>query len=101
MLAEKSHKYYTDEWVRAKEKDLQELQKQKDAAVYSDINDDFMISVAVWCLETSFAEREVPGLGKLVPLERRRTAVERGWCSTDQVETIKSAWCPLPYPNGL
>lgn len=47
MLAEKSHKYYTDEWVRAKEKDLQELQKQKDAAVYSDINDDFMISVAV------------------------------------------------------
>jgi len=40
MLAKKYHKYYTDEWVHAKEKEEQELKKQEDAAVDPDAKDD-------------------------------------------------------------
>ena len=49
MLAEKASKYYTDEWVQAKEKELQELQKQEDVAVDPEIREalSYMISVAV------------------------------------------------------
>ena len=39
MLEEKACNYYTDEWVQAKEKELQELQKQEDAAVDLEIRE--------------------------------------------------------------
>lgn len=103
MLAEKARKYYTGQWVQAKEKELQELQKQEDAAVDPEIREalSYMISVAVDDLRLRFLREEVPDLRKLLLLQRRRTAVELGWCSTDQAETIESLWCPLPYPNEL
>jgi len=34
-----------------------------------------------------------------VLLERRRVAIELGWCSRDQAAKIQSIWCPLPYPR--
>ena len=46
-----------------------------------------------------FQREDVPGLKKYVLLERRRVAIELGWCSRDQAATIQSIWCPLPFPR--
>lgn len=60
-----------------------------------------MISVAVDALRLRFLREEVPGLRKLVLLERRRTAIELGLSSPGEAENIKSIWSPLPYPKEL
>ena len=75
MLAEKAQTYYRDEWVLAKEKELQELQMQEDAAVDPDTKGalSYVMSVAVDALKLRFLREEVPGLRKFVLLERRRT----------------------------
>lgn len=101
MLAEKAQTYYRDEWVLAKEKELQELQMQEDAAVDPDTKGalSYVMSVAVDALKLRFLREEVPGLRKFVLLERRRTAVQLGWCSALQTATIKSVWSPLPFPK--
>lgn len=103
MLAEKARTYYGDEWVQAKERELQELQKKEDAAVDQDTKAalSYMISVAVDALRLRFQREEVPGLKRLVLSERRRTAVELGWSSRVQAESITSIWSPLPYPKEL
>lgn len=66
--------------MKAKEKELQELQKQEDIAVDPDIKGAFsyMISVAVDALGLRVLREEVPDLRKFVLLERRRTAIEPG-----------------------
>ena len=101
MLAEKAQTYYRDEWVLAIEKELQELQMQEDAAVDPDTKGalSYVMSVAVDALKLRFLREEVPGLRKFVLLERRRTAVQLGWCSALQAATIKSVWSPLPFPK--
>ena len=101
MLEEKARKYYQEEWILSKEKELQELQKQEDAAVDPDTKGalSYMISVAVDALKLRFLKEEVPGLKKFVLLERRRTAIQLGWCSTLQAATITSIWSPLPFPK--
>ena len=101
LLAEKARKYYQEEWLLSKEKELQELQKQEDAAVDPDTKAalSYMISVAVDALKLRFLKEEVPGLRKLVLLERRRTAIQLGFCSALQAATIRSVWSPLPFPK--
>ena len=54
---------------------------------------------AVDALKGRFQREDVPGLKKYVLLERRRVAIELGWCSRDEAATIQSIWCPLPYPR--
>lgn len=74
---------------------------QEDAAVDPDTKGalSYVMSVAVDALKLRFLREEVPGLRKFVLLERRRTAVQLGWCSALQAATIKSVWSPLPFPK--
>lgn len=100
-LKEKAKSYYEDEWVMAKEKELQDLQRKEDAATDPDTKRAlaYVMGVAVDALKDKFQREDVPGLKKHVLLERRRVATELGWCSRDQAATIQSIWCQLPYPK--
>ena len=84
-LKEKAQSYYEDEWVMAKEKELQDLQRKEDAATDPDTKRAlaYVMVVAVDALKGSFQREDVPGLKKYVLLERRRVAIELGWCSRD------------------
>lgn len=101
VLKEKAKSYYEDEWVMAKERELQDLQRREDAATDPDTKRAlaYVMGVAVDALKGRFQREEVPGLKKYVLLERRRVATELGWCSRDQAATIQSIWSQLPYPN--
>ena len=101
VLKEKAKSYYEDEWVMAKERELQDLQRREDAATDPDTKRAlaYVMGVAVDALKGRFQREEVPGLKKYVLLERRRVATELGWCSRDQTATIQSIWSQLPYPN--
>jgi len=61
----------------------------------------YMISVAVDALRLHLLREEVLGLGNIVLLLQRWTAVELGLCSTGQANKMESVWCPLLYPNEL
>ena len=100
-LKEKAKSYYEDEWVMAKEKELQDLQRKEDAATDPDTKRAlvYIMGVAVDALKGRFQQEEVPRLKKYVLLERRRVAIELGWCSRDQAATIQSIWSQLPYPK--
>ena len=84
-----------------KEKELQDLQRKEDAATDPDTKRALanVMEVAVDALKGRSQREDVPGLKKYVLLERRRVAIELGWCSRDQAATIQSIWCPLPYPR--
>ncbi|XP_078383761.1 uncharacterized protein LOC144666234 isoform X2 [Oculina patagonica] len=100
-LEERAQKYYEDEWVIAKEKELQDLQTKEDTATDQDTKRAlaYVMQVAVDALKGRFMKEDVPRLKKYVLMERKRVAVELGWCSRDQAATIQSIWCPLPYPR--
>lgn len=100
-LEERAQKYYEDEWVIAKEKELQDLQRKEDTAKDQDTKRAlaYVMQVAVDALKGRFMKEDVPGLKKYVLMERKRVAIELGWCSRDQAATIQSIWCPLPYPR--
>ena len=82
---ERTQSYYEDGWVMAKEKELQDLQRKEDAATDPDIKRAlaYVMEVAVDALKGRFQREDVPGLKKYVLLERRRVAIELGWCSLD------------------
>ena len=100
MLEEKARDYYRDDWVLDKEHELRQLQKQEDAATDDDVKraQEYMIQLTVDALKSRFQRNEVPGLSKLVLLERRKRAVEMKWLSVKQAQQIHSIWSPLPYP---
>ena len=100
-LEVKARKYYEDEWILAKEKELQDLQKREDAATDVDVKRalEYMINLTSDALKSKFQHDEVPGLSKLVLLERKKKAVEMNWLSPRKAERVNSIWCPLPYPS--
>ena len=87
QLTEKARVYYQDESLLGKEKELQDLQRQEDAATDPDTKRalQYVIEVAVDALKSRFQREDVPGLKQLVLLERRRKAVQLRWCSEEQV----------------
>lgn len=103
QLAEKARAYYQDGWVLGKEKELQDLQKQEDAATDPQTKRAlrYIIEVAVDALKARFQREEVRGLQKYVLQERRRKAVQLKWCSDEQAEFVRSIWCPLPFPSQV
>ena len=103
QLAEKARAYYQDGWVLGKEEELQDLQKQEEAATDPDTKRalQYIIEVAVDALKARFQREEVRGLQKYVLLERKRKAVQLRWCSEEQAEIISSIWCPLPFPSEV
>lgn len=46
----------------------------------------------------NFKRDELPGLSRLVIMERRKRAMERKWISRQQAEKVTSVWAPMPYP---
>lgn len=100
-LEEKAHAYYEDEWVLAKEKELQDLQKREEAATDVQVKRaiEYMLTLTSDALKAKFQREEVPGLSKLVLLARKKKAVEMKWLSPQQAERVNSIWCPLPYPS--
>lgn len=103
QLAEKARVYYQDEWVLGKERELLDLQKQEDASTDPETKRalQYMIEVAVDALKSRFQREEVPGLKQHVLLERRKKAVQLKWCSDEEAKSIRSIWCPLPFPSDV
>lgn len=103
QLAEKARVYYQDEWVLGKEKELQDLQKQEDTSTDPETKRalQYMIEIAVDALKSRFQREEVPGLKQHVLLERQRKAVQLKWCSDEEAKSIRSIWCPLPFPSEV
>ena len=99
LLERKAREYFDNEWVMEKEKELQELQRNEDADTDPDIKKaiHYMMEITVEALKLRF-QREVPGLAKLVLLERRKKALDMQWVSPAQAQRVNSIWCPLPYP---
>ena len=66
-----------------KGKELQDLQKQEDAATDPDTKHAFqyVMDVAMDALKSKFQQEEIPGLKQLVFLERQRKAVQLRSCS--------------------
>ena len=100
MLAKKAREYFDDEWVMEKEKELRDLQKREGSTTDEEVKRAllYMIEVTVEALKLKFQKEEVPGLAKLVLLERRKKAVEMQFVTPSQAQLIGSIWCPLPYP---
>jgi len=65
-LKEKAQSYYEDEWVMAKEKELQDLQRKEDAATDPETKRALahVMEVAVDALKGMFQREDVPGLKK-------------------------------------
>ena len=87
----------------AKEKELRDHQSKEDAATDEDTKRAllYMMEVTAEALKLKFQKEEVPGLAKLVLLQRRKKAVEMQRVSPTQAERITSIWCPLPYPREI
>ena len=77
-LKEKAQSYYEDEWVMAKEKELQDLQRKEDAGTDPDIKRAlaYDMEVAVDALKGRFQREDVPGLKKYVGA---KTCCHRTW----------------------
>ena len=99
-VQDKASKYYENEWVWAKEKELRELQEREETTRDDDIKraTHYMIGVTVEALKLNFKRDALPGLLRLVIMERRKRAIERKWISREQAERVTSAWAPMPYP---
>ena len=100
MLEETAAKYYENEWVWAKEKELRQLQEQEDEATDMDVKRalQYMIGVTVEALKLHFKRDQLPGLLRLVITERRKRAMDRKWLSIEQAQRVTSVWAPMPYP---
>ena len=77
-LQDKASKYYENEWVWAKEKELRQLQEQEETARDGDVQRavHYMIGVTVEALKLNFKRDELPGLSRLVIMERKRRAMD-------------------------
>ena len=100
MLEEKAAKYYENEWVWEKEKELRQLQEQEEAAMEEEVKRalQYMIGITSEALKLHFKREDLPGLGKLVIAERKKRAIDMKWLSTQQAQRVKSVWAPLPFP---
>jgi len=101
QLVEKACVYYQNEWVLEKEKELQDLQKQEDAATDPETKRALqcIIEVAVDALKSRFQREEILRLKQQVVKERQRKAVQLKWCSGEQAKSIRTIWGPLPFPS--
>ena len=86
MLEKKAREYYNNDWITDEDTKRTLLH---------------MMEVTAEALKLKFQKEEVPGLAKLVLLQRRKKAVEMQWVSPTQAERITSSWCPLPYPREI
>lgn len=57
-----------------------------------------MIGVTVEALKLNFKRDELPGLSRLVIMERKRRAMDMKWLSWEQAELVTSVKEPMPYP---
>ena len=91
-MQDKASKYYKNEWVWAKEKELRELQEREETTRDDDVKRavHYMIGVSVETLKLSFKRDELPGLSRLVIMERRKRAMKRKWISREQAEKVTS-----------
>ena len=103
MLEKKAREYYNNDWIMAKEMELRDHQAKEDAATDEDTKLAllYMMEVTAEALKLKFQKEEVPGLTKLVLLQRRKKAVEMQRVSPTQTDRITSIWCPLPYPREI
>jgi hypothetical protein len=102
-LLEKASQYYKDDWVLGKEKEMWDLQRQKEAAVECDVERaiTYGIGVAVDALRLRFQNDAIPGLDQYLLEERKRKVVEMGLISSRQALSVQSIWEPLPPPLPL
>ena len=86
MLEKKAREYYNNDWIMAKEMELRDHQSKEDAATDEDTKLAllYMMEVTAEALKLKFQEKEVPGLAKLVLLQRRKKAVEMQCDSSGQ-----------------
>ena len=103
MLEKKAREYNNNDWIMAKEMEIRDHQAKEDAATDEDTKLAllYMMEVTAEALKLKFQKEEVPGLAKLVLLQRRKKAVEMQWVSPTQADRITSIWCPLPYPREI
>ena len=82
-LQDKASKYYENEWVWAKEKELRQLQEQEETARDHDVKRavHYVIGVTVEALKLNFKRDELPGLSRLVIMERKKRAMDMNWIS--------------------
>ena len=99
-VQDKASKYYENEWVWAKEKELRELQEREENTRDDDIKGaiHYMIGVTVEALKLNFKRDALPGLLRLVIMKRRKRAMERKKISREQAKRVTSVWAPMPYP---
>ena len=99
-LQDKASKYYENEWVWAKEKELRQLQEQEETERDGDVQRavHYMIVVTVEALKLNFKRGESTGLSRLLIMERKKRAMDMRWISRDQAELVTSVWEPMPYP---
>ena len=85
-MQDKASKYYENQWVWAKEKELRQLQEQEETARDGDVQRavHYMIGVTVEALKLNFKLDELPGLSRLVIMERKKGAMDMRWISRDQ-----------------
>ena len=97
MLEKKAREYYNNDWIMAKKMELRAHQSKEDAATDEDTKRAllYMMEVTAEALKLKFQKEEVPGLAKLVLLQRRKKAVEMQWVSPTQAAASGS---PLPIP---
>ena len=95
MLEKKAREYYNNDWIMAKKMELRAHQSKEDAATDEDTKRALLYMMEVTALKLKFQKEEVPGLAKLVLLQRRKKAVEMQWVSLTQAAASGS---PLPIP---
>ena len=97
MLEMKAREYYNNDWIVAKKMELRDHQSKEDAATDEDTKRAllYMMEVTAEALKLKFQKEEVPGLAKLVLLQRRKKGVEMQWVSPTQAAPSGS---PLLIP---
>ena len=77
-LHDKALRYFENAWVWEKEKELRQLQEQEETARDLDVKRalNHVIGVTVEALKLNFKRDELPGLARLVIMERRKRALE-------------------------
>ena len=104
MLEETSAKYYENEWVWAKEKELRQLQGQEDEATDMDVKCalQYMIGVTVEALKLHFKQDQLPWSFETGNNGNKKESdgekMERKWLSIEQAQRVTSVWAPMPYP---
>ena len=97
MLEMKAREYYNNDWIVAKKMELRDHQSKEDAATDEDTKRAllYMMEVTAEALKLKFQKEEVPGLAKLVLLQRRKKAVEMQWVSPTQA-AASGSFLPIP-----